>query len=213
MQVVPGETALAFYRAKNPTDKPITGISTYNVVPFEAGQYFNKIQVNHKSSNAALFTSCVSSVNNCFFFLSAVFLLRGAASEPSRGGGHARLLLHWPRVWRGPQDGSSGHHYSVLHLLWGQGWSEPTSTRIQLQLIHPLLTQWEDTDQEPDSGSCFSPRRPDKSSSTLFFESERCTLTQKRRFLQTNGKLCSFRVFGATAMNEQDKYSKLLITK
>lgn len=44
-QVVPGETALAFYRAKNPTDKPIIGISTYNVVPFEAGQYFNKIQV------------------------------------------------------------------------------------------------------------------------------------------------------------------------
>ncbi|XP_020786309.1 cytochrome c oxidase assembly protein COX11, mitochondrial [Boleophthalmus pectinirostris] len=42
--VVPGETALAFYRAKNPTDKPIIGISTYNVVPFEAGQYFNKIQ-------------------------------------------------------------------------------------------------------------------------------------------------------------------------
>ncbi|XP_040433704.1 cytochrome c oxidase assembly protein COX11, mitochondrial [Cygnus olor] len=42
--VVPGETALAFYKAKNPTDKPIVGISTYNVVPFEAGQYFNKIQ-------------------------------------------------------------------------------------------------------------------------------------------------------------------------
>lgn len=42
--VVPGETALAFYKAKNPTDKPIIGISTYNVVPFDAGQYFNKIQ-------------------------------------------------------------------------------------------------------------------------------------------------------------------------
>eukprot|EP00127_Corallochytrium_limacisporum_P007290 Clim_evm31s246 gene=Clim_evmTU31s246 len=42
--VVPGETTLAFYRAKNPTDKPIVGISTYNVVPFDAGQYFNKIQ-------------------------------------------------------------------------------------------------------------------------------------------------------------------------
>ncbi|KAJ7317901.1 hypothetical protein JRQ81_004063 [Phrynocephalus forsythii] len=42
--VVPGETALAFYKAKNPTDKPIIGVSTYNVVPFEAGQYFNKIQ-------------------------------------------------------------------------------------------------------------------------------------------------------------------------
>ncbi|XP_046554540.1 cytochrome c oxidase assembly protein COX11, mitochondrial-like [Haliotis rubra] len=44
VKVVPGETALAFYTAKNPTDKPIIGISTYNVVPFEAGQYFNKIQ-------------------------------------------------------------------------------------------------------------------------------------------------------------------------
>uniref|UniRef100_A0A8C1KI08 Cytochrome c oxidase assembly protein COX11, mitochondrial n=1 Tax=Cyprinus carpio TaxID=7962 RepID=A0A8C1KI08_CYPCA len=42
--VVPGETALAFYRAWNPMDKPVIGISTYNVVPFEAGQYFNKIQ-------------------------------------------------------------------------------------------------------------------------------------------------------------------------
>ncbi|CAH2091520.1 unnamed protein product [Euphydryas editha] len=42
--VVPGETALAFYTARNPTDKPVIGISTYNVIPFEAGQYFNKIQ-------------------------------------------------------------------------------------------------------------------------------------------------------------------------
>ena len=46
VKIVPGETALAFYTAKNPTDKPIIGISTYNVVPFEAGQYFNKIQVS-----------------------------------------------------------------------------------------------------------------------------------------------------------------------
>ncbi|CAB3381453.1 Hypothetical predicted protein [Cloeon dipterum] len=42
--VKPGETALAFYKARNPTDRPVIGISTYNVVPFEAGQYFNKIQ-------------------------------------------------------------------------------------------------------------------------------------------------------------------------
>lgn len=44
LDVVPGETALAFYTAVNPSDAPIIGISTYNVVPFEAGQYFNKIQ-------------------------------------------------------------------------------------------------------------------------------------------------------------------------
>ncbi|XP_002734867.1 cytochrome c oxidase assembly protein ctaG-like [Saccoglossus kowalevskii] len=44
VRVHPGETALAFYKAKNPTDKPIIGIATYNILPFEAGQYFNKIQ-------------------------------------------------------------------------------------------------------------------------------------------------------------------------
>lgn len=44
IKLVPGETALAFYTATNPTDVPITGISTYNIVPFEAGEYFNKIQ-------------------------------------------------------------------------------------------------------------------------------------------------------------------------
>lgn len=44
MQVVPGETALAFYTAHNPTDKPITGVSTYNITPMRAGLYFSKIQ-------------------------------------------------------------------------------------------------------------------------------------------------------------------------
>lgn len=44
IKVQPGETALAFYTATNPTDRPIDGIATYNVVPFEAGAYFNKIQ-------------------------------------------------------------------------------------------------------------------------------------------------------------------------
>ncbi|XP_065898565.1 cytochrome c oxidase assembly protein ctaG-like [Dysidea avara] len=44
IMVVPGETALAFYSATNLTDRPITGIATYNVIPFEAGQYFHKVQ-------------------------------------------------------------------------------------------------------------------------------------------------------------------------
>lgn len=42
--VHPGETALVFYTAKNPTDKPIIGISSYQLSPFEAAYYFNKIQ-------------------------------------------------------------------------------------------------------------------------------------------------------------------------
>uniref|UniRef100_A0A915N7Q3 Cytochrome c oxidase assembly protein COX11, mitochondrial n=1 Tax=Meloidogyne javanica TaxID=6303 RepID=A0A915N7Q3_MELJA len=42
--VSPGETALAFFTAYNPTNKPIVGISTYNLSPFQAAYYFNKIQ-------------------------------------------------------------------------------------------------------------------------------------------------------------------------
>ncbi|KAK4468550.1 hypothetical protein MN116_007746 [Schistosoma mekongi] len=44
LTIVPGETALAFYSAENPTDQPIVGIATYSIVPFEASKYFNKIQ-------------------------------------------------------------------------------------------------------------------------------------------------------------------------
>ena len=43
MELRIGETGLAFYEAHNPTDRPIAGIASYNVVPFEAGLYFVKI--------------------------------------------------------------------------------------------------------------------------------------------------------------------------
>ena len=42
--IKPGETALAFYRAKNLSTRPIIGIATYNVQPSQAAFYFNKIQ-------------------------------------------------------------------------------------------------------------------------------------------------------------------------
>ncbi|KAH9252977.1 hypothetical protein BASA81_009133 [Batrachochytrium salamandrivorans] len=44
IKVVPGETALAFFSAENKTDKPVTGVATYNVTPSKAGAYFHKIQ-------------------------------------------------------------------------------------------------------------------------------------------------------------------------
>ncbi len=44
MRVYPGDTALTFYMAENKTDEPVSGISTYNVMPQKAGTYFNKIQ-------------------------------------------------------------------------------------------------------------------------------------------------------------------------
>ncbi|GAA5814414.1 hypothetical protein MFLAVUS_007910 [Mucor flavus] len=42
--VVPGETALTFYKAKSKAKEDIIGIATYNVTPYRAGSYFNKIQ-------------------------------------------------------------------------------------------------------------------------------------------------------------------------
>jgi len=44
VKVYPGETALAFFTAKNPTSLPVNGVSTYSVAPVEAGQYLNKVQ-------------------------------------------------------------------------------------------------------------------------------------------------------------------------
>ncbi len=43
MQLPIGETALAFYEAYNPTDRPIAGSASYNVTPYSAGGFFNKI--------------------------------------------------------------------------------------------------------------------------------------------------------------------------
>jgi len=39
-----GEPGLAFYRAVNLADRPVTGTATFNVTPLKAGQYFDKTQ-------------------------------------------------------------------------------------------------------------------------------------------------------------------------
>jgi len=39
-----GEEALIFYRAVNNSDEEITGTAVFNVTPFKAGVYFNKIE-------------------------------------------------------------------------------------------------------------------------------------------------------------------------
>jgi cytochrome c oxidase assembly protein subunit 11 len=43
MEVRIGETGLAFYEAYNPTDRPIAGQASYNVTPYTAGGFFDKI--------------------------------------------------------------------------------------------------------------------------------------------------------------------------
>jgi cytochrome c oxidase assembly protein subunit 11 len=44
MSVRVGETKLALYKAKNTSDRPITGTATYNVTPNQTGAYFSKLQ-------------------------------------------------------------------------------------------------------------------------------------------------------------------------
>ncbi|TNC70954.1 cytochrome c oxidase assembly protein [Rubellimicrobium roseum] len=44
MRVRIGESNLAFYEASNPTDRPVAGQATFNVVPYAAGGYFAKVQ-------------------------------------------------------------------------------------------------------------------------------------------------------------------------
>ena len=43
MEIRIGETGLAFYEAYNPTDEVIAGTASYNVVPYDAGGFFTKI--------------------------------------------------------------------------------------------------------------------------------------------------------------------------
>jgi cytochrome c oxidase assembly protein subunit 11 len=44
LELKTGENKLAFFYAKNLSDKPITGMAIYNVTPDLAGKYFNKVE-------------------------------------------------------------------------------------------------------------------------------------------------------------------------
>lgn len=44
VEVLPGETSLAFYRARNNGDTDVVGIATYNVTPDRIAPYFSKVE-------------------------------------------------------------------------------------------------------------------------------------------------------------------------
>jgi cytochrome c oxidase assembly protein subunit 11 len=43
-RVAIGAREIAFYTARNLSDRPVTGTATFNVTPTQAGQYFTKVQ-------------------------------------------------------------------------------------------------------------------------------------------------------------------------
>jgi cytochrome c oxidase assembly protein Cox11 len=83
VSVLPGETSLAFYKAKNTSDRDIIGIATYNVTPDRVGLiHFFKAQ--HR---------CIYYIDRALFLQSGMFLLRRAAFAGRRRSGHASTFL------------------------------------------------------------------------------------------------------------------------
>ena len=91
VKVLPGETALAFYRAKNVGDKDLIGIATYNMTPEK---------VSRNLGNRAKQDYIDGWIDCAVLCQSRMFLLR-RAEDPGWGrGGLARVLLHRPRYHR-----------------------------------------------------------------------------------------------------------------
>lgn len=61
--MLPGETALAFYKAKNMSKEDIIGVATYSVTPGQVAPYFSKIQ-------------CFCFEGLCYWFLLSFFIER-----------------------------------------------------------------------------------------------------------------------------------------
>lgn len=71
MQVVPGETALAFYTVRNTADYPVTGVATYNVFPPRAGGLLDVVCLTKLLTNWKLmseYTGIYFNKIQCFCF-------------------------------------------------------------------------------------------------------------------------------------------------
>lgn len=113
VQVLPGETALAFYTATNNSDEDIIGIATYNVTP-------NNVRL--LAFNAILFLSLThlytSSIDCSLFRKSRMLLLRGATYPSRRRSRSPSLLLYRQRFHgRSPHEGCSRGDTIVYFLV------------------------------------------------------------------------------------------------
>jgi hypothetical protein len=81
--VLPGETSLAFYTAKNNSKQDIIGIATYNVTP-------DRVRFSRRFGIISTYTTPGRSV----FLQGRVFLLRRAETASRRRSRHAPPVLH-----------------------------------------------------------------------------------------------------------------------
>jgi cytochrome c oxidase assembly protein Cox11 len=111
--VKPGETALAFYKAKNRSDKDIIGIATYNVTPDKVSLPF----LSRRPSISCLVTPGSYPLGGSVLCKGGMFLLRRAKTTGERRSGPSRFLLHRPRFRGRPSDEGRPGHRPVIHFL------------------------------------------------------------------------------------------------
>lgn len=86
VSVLPGETSLAFYKARNTSKQDIIGIATYNVTPDRVRSACNQ---SHRTAPDNKDTS-----GRSLFLKSRMLLLRGAEITSWRRSRHASTVLH-----------------------------------------------------------------------------------------------------------------------
>lgn len=94
ISVLPGESSLAFYRARNTSDKDIIGIATYNVTP-------DRVRCPRLYYVVMGSAEGWGMLGGAIFLKSRMFLFRGTKAARGRRGRHASVVLHRPRDSRG----------------------------------------------------------------------------------------------------------------
>src|SRR5258705_4142219 len=77
--VLPGETSLAFYKAKNASPQDIVGIATYNVTP-------DRVSLTHQNGRSLRMLKLLLPSGRPVFLKSGVFLFRGAEATGGEEG-------------------------------------------------------------------------------------------------------------------------------
>jgi cytochrome c oxidase assembly protein subunit 11 len=97
-QVRIGETGLAFFRVKNNGDRAITGRASYNVVPEQAGPYFQKLE-------CFCFSNQTLQPGQSVDFPVVYFVDPGYVSDPeTKGGGEITLSYTFFEIADQPKD-------------------------------------------------------------------------------------------------------------